>query len=94
MAVGLAPETEGLTPGTRGSVPGTEGLTVGMGGTAVSEEGRDWVGRLAEGSRVKKMVEMTVTVAGSPAAGSVACGLPVNVSPSEGVEEGLAEIVE
>jgi len=50
------------------------------GSTAPSEETGDWVGRVAAGSvGDKKTVEMTVTVTGPPAAGSVSCGIPSEV---------------
>jgi hypothetical protein len=60
-----------------------EGSITKLEETTLSEEAGDWVGRLAAGSvEVKKMVEMTVIVTGSPAAGSVTCGV------SSEVEEG------
>ena len=65
------------------------------------EETGGKMGRLAAGSvGFKKTVEMTVTVTGLPAAGSVACGLPfeveregtppppVKLSSTGGMEEG------
>ena len=48
------------------------------------ERAGDWMGGLtAELVGVKKMVEMTVTVTGSLAAGFVACGVPFEVEERE-----------
>ena len=77
---GAAGGRDGATGGMEGAGEETEVDITGGWLTEELERAGGWMGGLEAGSvGDKKTVEMTVTVTGSPAAGSVAWGVPLDV---------------